>query len=278
MSYEDFFGFKLEPFALEPDPKFYFNSPQHSVAREYILHATSRGRGMALLMGYIGTGKTTLSRRIIFELEENDEYEVGTIVLTHPPSAKALLQKIAYIVGVEDIKGEPDKLFSMTAALLEERFSEGKKTLVFIDESNKLSDPEAIEELRGFLNLETADGKKLITFVLIGLPDLDEHLRNNSALYQRIAVRIILKPLDKASTEAYIKHRLKIAGVFDEIFTQNAIEYVYEYSGGRPRLINILCDNALLEAYLQRKHTIDEFIITKVAELQGLSRKSEINT
>ncbi len=273
MAYETFFRLKYEPFAVQPDPRFYFNSPQHAVAREYLLHAAERGRGLALLLGEIGTGKTTLSRRILTELSEDERYHIGMIVLTHSIKPRWLLEKIATLFDVEEIPEDSSDLFSLIVNKLFEIHNAGNKAIIFIDETNKMDDPETIEELRGFINLETAEGKKLLTFIMIGLPDLEVNLAQNAALYQRIAVRVTLNPLTKNAVSAYIQHRLRIAGREDPIFTDKALEQVASFSGGRPRLVNIICDNAMIEGYIQRKPRIDEFIIQRVANNLNLIPK-----
>jgi type II secretory pathway predicted ATPase ExeA len=230
MAYETFYRLKCEPFAVQPDPRFYFNSPQHAVAREYLLHAAERGRGLALLLGEIGTGKTTLSRRILTELEADERYHIGMVVLTHSIRPRWLLEKIATLLDIEYLPDEASELFSMIVNRLFEIYNAGNKAVIFIDEANKIDDPETLEEIRGFINLETAEGDKLVTFILLGLPDLEVNLAQNAAT-------------------------------------------VTSFSGGRPRLVNIICDNALIEGYIQRKPNIDEFIIERVAKNLNLIPK-----
>lgn len=273
MAYETFYRLKCEPFAVQPDPRFYFNSPQHAVAREYLLHAAERGRGLALLLGEIGTGKTTLSRRILTELEADERYHIGMVVLTHSIRPRWLLEKIATLFDIEYLPDEASELFSMIVNRLFEIYNAGNKAVIFIDEANKIDDPETLEEIRGFINLETAEGDKLVTFILLGLPDLEVNLAQNAALYQRVAVRVTLNPLTADAVKAYIRYRLQIAGRMDSIFTYKALDAVTSFSGGRPRLVNIICDNALIEGYIQRKPNIDEFIIERVAKNLNLIPK-----
>jgi len=273
MAYETFYRLKYEPFAIQPDPRFYFNSPQHAVAREYLLHAAERGRGLALLLGEIGTGKTTLAHRIFSELSEDERYHIGMVVLTRSVKPRWLLEKIAILFDIEEMPEDSSELFSAVVSRLFEIHEAGNKAVVFMDEANKMDDPDTLEELRGFINLETAEGHKLITFILIGLPDLEVNLAQNAALYQRIAVRVTLNPLKADAVKAYIQHRLRIAGREDPIFTDKALEEVASFSGGRPRLVNIICDNAMIEGYIQRKPKIDEFIIQHVAKNLNLIPK-----
>lgn len=266
MGYEAFYLLRFEPFANHPDPRFYFNSPQHALAREYLLHAARGRRGLALLSGELGTGKTTLCRRILSELAVQEEYQVGLLVLTHSDFSPIwLLQKIAVLLGLHDIPLDTQGLFARLIQRLKELNRAARRVVVIIDEANKLVAPECAEELRGLLNLEFEGGAKLITFILSGLPSLNDFLVQNPALYQRVAVRIFLKPLDPTTVRAYIRHRLSIAGREQEIFTEPALDLIARYSGGRPRLVNIICDNALLQGYMERKPVIDEFIIERIA-------------
>jgi len=273
MAYETFYGLKYEPFAVRPDPRFYFNSPQHAVAREYLLHAAERGRGLALLLGEIGTGKTTLSRRILNELSADERYYTMMLVLTHSVKPRWLLDKFADYFEIDSEGVDSADLFSQIVNHLFEIHEAGNKMIVFLDEANKMEDPESLEELRGFVNLETVDGSKLVTFILIGLPDLEVNLAQNAALYQRIAVRVTLNPLTVEAVKAYIQHRLRVAGREEPLFTDTALDQVASYSGGRPRLVNIVCDNALIEGYIQRKSKIDEFVIQRVAKNLNLIPK-----
>ncbi len=266
MGYESFYLLKYEPFSNHPDPKFYFNSPQHALARGYLLHAAKGKRGLALLLGELGTGKTTLSRRVLGELSIEGKYQVGLLVLTHSDFSPVwFLQKIAFLLGIGEPKDDIHTLFSQITDRLMGINKEEKHAVIIIDEANKLTSAECAEELRGLLNLELAGGK-LITFILSGLPPLNDFLLQNPALYQRVVVRVILKPLDPTTVKAYIQHRLSVAGRKEELFTDKALNLIAQYSKGRPRLVNAICDNALFEGYMERKPIIDEFIIERVAE------------
>ncbi|MBN2379844.1 AAA family ATPase [candidate division WOR-3 bacterium] len=273
MAYETFYRLKYEPFAVQPDPRFYFNGPQHAVAREYLLHAAEGGRGLALLLGEIGTGKTTLVRSIWNELLEDERYHIGFTVLTRSVKPIWLLDKFAEFFDIQDPPEDSSELFSIIVSKLFEIHNAGNKTLIFMDEANKMDNPDTIEELRGFVNLETPSGKKLVTFILVGLPDLEVNLAQNAALYQRIAVRVNLNPLTLNAVRAYVQHRLRVAGRDDSIFTEKALNEIASYSGGRPRLVNIICDNALIEGYIQRNPKVDEFIIKRVANNLNLIPK-----
>ncbi len=270
MAYESFFGLKFEPFANLPDPKFYFNSPQHALAREYLMHAAKGTRGLAVLLGDIGTGKTTLVRKILSELHTSGKYQSGLLVLTHASfPAGWLLARIGNLVGLRDFASSPTEIISRISDRLMEIYHRGEKTVIIIDEANKINGPDILEELRGLLNLEIAE-TRLVTFILSGLPELESFLLQNKPLYQRIAIKVKLRPMGTDTVKAYVNHRLRIAGCVKPIFTQRALELLARYSDGRPRLINVLCDNALLESYVQRKPEIDDVIIERIIINLGL--------
>jgi type II secretory pathway predicted ATPase ExeA len=270
VGYQEFYGLKFEPFTNHPDPKFYFNSPQHALAREYLLHAAKGTRGLAVLLGEIGTGKTTLVRKILSELYTTGKFQVGLIVLTHSEFAPGwLFTRIANLIGLRDFSSSTTEIISRISQRLHEIYRRAEKTVIIIDEANKIRSPEILEEIRGLLNLEIAD-TRLVSFIMSGLPELEPYLASNRALFQRVAVKIKLKPMGSDTIRAYITHRLNIAGARRELFSPRAIDLICRYSVGRPRLVNITCDNALLEGYVQRKPNIDEFIVERAVTNLGL--------
>ncbi len=270
MGYQEFYGFKFEPFTNHPDPKFYFNSPQHALAREYLIHAARGTRGLAVLLGEIGTGKTTLVRKILSELYAQGGYQIGLIVLTHSEFAPGwLFTRIANLIGIRDFGTSTTEIINRISRRLNEIYHRNEKTVIIIDEANKIKSPEILEEIRGLLNLEIAD-TRLISFVLSGLPELESYLTSNRALHQRIAVKVKLRSMGSDTIRSYIAHRLGVAGVNREVFTPRAVDLICRYSDGRPRLVNITCDNALLEGYVQKKQNIDDAIVERVVSNLGL--------
>jgi len=270
VGYQEFYGLKYEPFTNHPDPKFYFNSPQHALAREYLIHAARGTRGLAVLLGEIGTGKTTLVRKILSELYAQGGYQIGLIVLTHSEFAPGwLFTRIANLIGIRDYGTSTTEIINRISQRLNEIYHRNEKTVIIIDEANKIRSPEILEEIRGLLNLEIAD-TRLISFVLSGLPELESYLTSNRALHQRIAVKVKLRSMGSDTIRSYIAHRLAIAGVSREVFTPRAIDLICRYSDGRPRLVNITCDNALLEGYVQKKQNIDDAIVERVVSNLGL--------
>jgi len=265
MDYQHFYRLIDQPFSNVPDPKFYFESPQHSKAIVKLTYAAEMMKGLALVVGDIGTGKTTLSRRML-EILPDDSYETGLLVILHSEiTPDWLLMKIALHLGVEHPASHKIDLITQVYEKLHEIREKEKKAIVIIDEANMLKSKEVMEEIRGLLNLEVG-GQLLLTFLLFGLPELEECLSIDLPLRERIAIRHCLEPFNIESTRAYINYRLNVAGRSDSLFTDSALELIHFYSKGKPRLINIICDNALLEGSLMKKETIPQEIIETVVQ------------
>jgi len=265
MSYIEFYELQEEPFSNAPvATKFYFNSSQHSQALIRMMHAVDAMKGLAVVVGDIGSGKTTLARRMLDQLPE-EEYEAALLVIIHSAiTADWLLKRIATLLGIRDSSGDKLSLLTLIYERLKEIYDKGKKTVVLVDEAQMLQTRELMEEFRGLLNLEVPSSK-LITFVFFGLPEIEEHLRLDEPLNQRVSTKYILKPLSGDSTESYIKHRLHVAGSKRMLFSKEAVESIYRYSKGIPRLINTLCDNGLFEGFLLKKELVGEAIINNIA-------------
>ncbi len=269
MDYEAFYGLEREPFGDIPDPEFFYSGPEHIRAFYKLIHVARKGRGLGVLIGDVGTGKTTIARRILRELENSDGFEAGLLVLTHDEFDEiSFLVRLSSLLGIEP-SGSKTSILSSITAKLAENYQNGKRTVLMIDEANNLKNPEIMEEIRGLLNLELSSGR-FVSFILSGMPSLLESLKQNASLYQRINTVVKLKPLSPASTREYIRHRIKTAGGNEEIFTETAYDLIYRFSQGRPRLINVICDNALLEGALMKKKPIDASVIETVVEELGL--------
>jgi general secretion pathway protein A len=270
MNYLDFFELTQEPFSNAPVSRFYYNSTQHAQALTRLMHAVSNMKGLAILVGDIGAGKTTLARRMLDSLPEN-EYEAALLVIIHSGiTANWLLRRIALQLGVESPENEKLALLSQLYQRLLQIHEAGKKAVVLIDEAQMLQTREIMEEFRGLLNLEVPE-RKLISFVFFGLPEIDQNLKLDAPLAQRVATRYRLEPFTPDSTEQYIKHRLRLAGAQRCPFTPDAIAKVHGYSNGIPRVINTLCDNALFEGFVARKSVLDAALIDRIARDLGLS-------
>jgi type II secretory pathway predicted ATPase ExeA len=268
-TYLDFFELSTEPFSNAPVSRFYYNSAQHSQALTRLMHAVGYMKGLSILVGDIGAGKTTLARRMLDSLPEA-EYEAALLVIIHSGiTANWLLRRIALQLGVENPAQEKLALLSQLYQRLLQIYESGKKAVVLIDEAQMLETRELMEEFRGLLNLEVPE-RKLISFVFFGLPEIEKNLKLDPPLAQRVAFRYKLEPFTAESTEAYIKHRLRLAGSSRLPFTPEALLAVHKASGGTPRVINTLCDNALFEAFLARQESIGEELVRRVADNLGL--------
>ena len=264
MNYLEFYELAQEPFSNAPVSRFYYSSVQHGQALMRLAHAASQMKGLALLVGDIGAGKTTLARRLLDSLPE-DEYEAALLVIVHSGiTPHWLLRRIALQLGVENPADEKLALLSQLYQRLVRIYESGKKAVVLIDEAQMLATREIMEEFRGLLNLEVPE-RKLLSFVFFGLPEIEENLKLDLPLAQRVALRYRLEPLTEEATAAYIRHRLRLAGARRVPFTQTGIAAIHCFSQGTPRLINTLCDNALLEGFIARAREIDETLVERVA-------------
>lgn len=273
MSYLNFFGFNTEPFSNVAMGKFYYNSPRHAKALAKLGYAVDSMKGLALLVGNIGAGKTTLARRFLDSLPE-EKYEAALIVMVHSAVAPDwILKKIAHQMGIDEPSHDKLRLLGQLYERLVSIRKNGKKAVVLVDEAQMLQTREIMEEFRGLLNLEIEEAK-LISFVFFGLPDIDQNLKLDEPLAQRVAIRVSLEAMDQKETEEYIRHRLVVAGNSAIPFTKEAFSIIYRYSNGVPRLINTMCDNALLEAFLLKKKEINEELLASVIEDLGLDMKS----
>jgi general secretion pathway protein A len=264
VSYLEFYELSQEPFSNAPVSRFYYSSAQHAQALLRLTHAVSGMKGLAVLVGDIGAGKTTLARRMLDSLPE-DEYEAALLVIVHSGvTASWLLRRIALQLGVENPADEKLALLSQVYQRLIRIYESGKKAVLLIDEAQMLASREIMEEFRGLLNLEVPE-RKLISFVFFGLPEIEEHLRLDPPLAQRVALKYRLEPLNAEATEAYVRHRLKLAGAPRVPFTPGALVRLHAHTRGIPRLINTLCDNALFEGFVARTRVLDEGTIERVA-------------
>lgn len=269
MSVKDFFGLNELPFNNSPDIKFFYKSREHQEAITRIKYGVENNKGLITVVGPIGTGKTTLARLILDELD-SVKNEVALIIVVHSEvTSEWILRKLNMQLGVENIPEDKPSMLSSLYEKLSVLTDQGKRVIILIDEAQMLKKKEVMEELRGILNFEDETGK-LINFVFFGLPELDENLMLDEPLRQRVAMKFILKPFDLESTKNYILHRLKIAGAKEPIFTLDAIKTVYKYSSGIPRVINTICDNSMFEAYLIKKKSVEKELIEQVAADLGL--------
>jgi type II secretory pathway predicted ATPase ExeA len=269
MGVKEFFNLKENPFNNTPDIRFYYESEQHKKALTKLQYLVENRKGLGIVLGHIGAGKTTLSRLLLDKFDSND-YESALIIVVHSEiTSEWVLKRLNMQLGVENIPEDKPGMLASLYRKLDELNESGKKVVILIDEAQMIKNKEVLEELRGILNFEDEHGK-LITFILFGLVDLELNLMMDEPLQQRVAVRCKLDPLDIDGVKNYILHRLKVAGSKNNIFEEQAIKNIYAYSKGIPRVINTLCDNAMFESYLIKRETISGELIQQVAEDLGL--------
>ena len=260
--YEKFFGFTIKPFNVTPDTRFLYLSPSHQEALASMIYGIKERRGFVSIIGEIGTGKTTLLHTLFNELESSVK---SVFIFNTKINFIQLLQSI--LIELELVPQGDNKvhLFNQLNDFLIERLAVNENVALIIDEAQNLSSI-VLEEIRMLSNLETSR-EKLLQIVLVGQPDLDSKLRSPRLrqLKQRISINCYLTPLNQEEQIKYIQHRLAIAkSSTGEIFTKEALALICKHSKGIPRIINILCDNALLSAYGKELHKVDEDIVKDV--------------
>lgn len=259
--YESFYGFREKPFSLLPDPSFLYLSEKHRMALTMLQYGLMNQAGFTVITGDIGSGKTTLIRKLLEEV--GDEVSVGVVSNTHRNFGE-LLQWVLLAFDLEYRDKKKVELYETLADFIVRQYSEGRYTVLIIDEAQNLS-PEALEELRMLSNIN-ADKDQVLQLILVGQPGLRDILRV-PALYQfaqRVAVDYNLKTLSLEETWLYIRHRLRTAGGDPNTFDTKACAAVYYYTGGTPRLINVLCDTALVYGFADHKRRIDAAIVCDV--------------
>ncbi len=275
MGYLEHYHFEREPFSNAPNDKFYFESEQHKQALLRLKYSIDSDKGLAVLIGGIGTGKTTLARRLLDHLPL-ESYESSLLVMIHSGiTPEWLLSRICMQLGVAQPEDNPLKMLKQLYERLLQIEQEGRKAVVLIDEAQMLQTRELMEEFRGLLNLEIP-GKKLLNIIFFGLPTIDDVLMLDEPLAQRVAFKFTLTPLKPAETAAYIEYRQTVAGCNKSLLQRETLPLIYSYSGGVPRLINTICDNALFETYLRHGKEVTPGIIRDVVEDLGLKLVSSV--
>ena len=268
--YLEYDGLKQAPFDLTPNPRFLFHSGKHREALNHLLYGIRERKGFVQLTGEVGAGKTTLCRAMLEQLD--DRYSTA-LILNPVLNANELMKAIATEFGLPVGSLDLDRLD--TLALLNEfllKQSElGRDAVLIIDEAQNLTE-DLLEQVRLLSNIET-DDRKLLQVVLLGQPELRDRLNSHRLrqLRQRITVRYHLRPLTRSEVAQYIRHRLEIAGAKSvPQFTRPAQWRVYFYSRGIPRLINAVCDKALLAGYVERSNRITHRMVGRaIRELEG---------
>ncbi|MBX3691284.1 MAG: AAA family ATPase [Luteimonas sp.] len=265
--YLEYYGLREAPFSITPDPRYVFLSERHRDALAHLLYGIGKGGsgGFVQLTGEVGTGKTTLSRLLLEQLPENTR----VALLLNPRLSPIELIETACEELKVDIEGKRGSLKALTDALntyLLDAYAQGLRVVLIVDEAQNLS-MDALEQIRLLTNLETPT-QKLLQIILLGQPELRTMLERPELrqLAQRITARYHLTPLDAAETEAYVKHRMAVAGCTRPPFSRLGLRALYQRSGGIPRLINVVADRALMAGYAREQQSIGERLVDRSAD------------
>jgi general secretion pathway protein A len=263
--YLRFFGLNEKPFAITPDPRYLYLSERHAEALAHLLYGINESGGFIQLTGEVGTGKTTVVRTLLSRVPHHADVAV---ILNPRVTPVEFLLTICEELGLDIAEADRDSVKQMVDALnrrLLAAHAEGRRIIVIVDEAQNLS-AEVLEQVRLLTNLETPT-QKLLQIILIGQPELRELLDRTDLrqLAQRITGRYHLEPLSREETRGYVRHRLRVAGAAEEIFTPSALAEVHRLAGGIPRVINVTCDRALLGAYTQETHKVTAALVRLAA-------------
>src|SRR5246500_3708793 len=263
--YLSFFGLNEKPFAITPDPRYLYLSERHAEALAHLLYGINEAGGFVQLTGEGGTGKTTIVRSLLAQTPKNAEI---ALILNPKMTAPEFLLTICEELGIgvpDSALGSLKDLVDILSEYLLRAHSAGHRVVLVVDEAQNLS-PEVLEQVRLLTNLET-NTQKLLQIILIGQPELRELLSRTELrqLAQRITGRYHLNPLSPAETAAYVRHRLRVAGATTDILGTTALAEVYRRSLGVPRVINIVCDRALLGAYSLDRHRVTPALVRSAA-------------
>lgn len=261
--YEQFYGFREKPFTLQPDPGFLYLGKKHSTAYTMLEYGVMNCSPITVITGEIGSGKTTLMRHLLNQLD--DEISVGLISNTH----KAFGDLMSWICEAFSIShAELDKVGRYRAFVdyMIAEYAQGRRTILIVDEAQNM-DVETLEELRVISNIN-ADKDQVLQLILVGQPELRQTLRREDMeqMAQRVAVDFHLNALEAEETDAYIRHRLEVAGGSAELFEPKARRFIHHHSDGIPRLINNLCDTALVYGFASQLPTITAETVYEIVQ------------
>ncbi|MBW2647257.1 MAG: AAA family ATPase [Deltaproteobacteria bacterium] len=267
--YTKFYGLKFKPFELLPDPRFLYVSKNHDLALTHLEYGITDNKGFIVLTGDVGTGKTTLINFFLSKITT----DVNTALIFNTNlDPTTFLEMVVKDFGVNTADTRRSTLYDSLYQFLLDEHIHGRRSVLIIDEAQNMPQ-ETLEEVRMLSNFETEDSY-LLQIILAGQPQLRRRLNDPelAQLTQRISVYYHLAPLDRPEVARYIEHRLKVTGytASDPLFTSKAIEKIYKYTNGVPRLISSICDTALVYGYADEIKTIDENIIEKVIKNRGL--------
>ncbi len=262
------FGLNQDPFSNEPDLRFFFESGSHLDAQRRVERGLRQHKGLTLLTGDGGMGKTLLARRILEALEEEVFEATLLVMLPGAADATGILQRFARQLGCEEPAADRAGLLAQLYEQLAIVREDGRHAVLMIDDAQIMT-PEVFAELSGLLNLEYED-RRLLSMLFVGSPELDRLVQNDASIMQRVDVRVRLQPLDMPNASAYLSHRLDAVGGDPAILPPPSTEALFKFGRGRPRLINTLADNALFEAYLSGRAAIDASDVERAAADLGI--------
>jgi len=266
--YHNYYGLKENPFNVTSDPAFLYLSKSHKEALSHLLYGIREKKGFLEITGEIGAGKTTLCKALLNQLGENAK---TAFILNSALSETQLLESIVEDFGIPVIRRTKVSLMRQLNNFLIEELKKKSTVVLVLDEAQNMRSS-TLEGIRLLSNLET-DKEKLFQIILVGQPELRRKLNSPALLQlrQRIGIRFHINPLPEEEVSPYIYHRLKVAGSEGNVlFTEGAIKRIFEYSGGIPRLINLVCDKALLAGFVMERRTIDGDILEKgIHEIEG---------
>ncbi len=277
--YIEYFGLRKKPFTIAPDPRYLYMSEHHREALAHLLYGINSDGCLILLTGDVGTGKTTVCRSLLEQLPEDTD---AAIIVNPKLTVDELLESICeeFTIPIEKNSGSTKSYIDGLNNYLLNSHGQGRATVLIIDEAQNL-DMDVLEQLRLLTNLET-DTHKLLKIVLIGQPELQDKLENPDVaqINQRITSRYHLSPLNEEDTCGFIQYRLIIAGGGRmQFFSQNALHVIFQQSCGIPRLINMICDRALLGAFVEGVDQVNDTIASKAAaEVLGTVFVEQQNT
>lgn len=269
MSYFKVLGFEKEPFSTSPDPEFFYLSREHEAALTNTLIELRLKRGLSVILGDIGTGKTTLSRKLVQQLRERGDFVFQIILDPSFDNEYLFLTSLARNFEITSSQATPtilDLRESMERFLFQKGVSENKTVTLIIDEAQKLSDP-SLEILRVLLNYETNEFK-LLQLVLLGQLELHSKIINIPNFFDRISFKYTLNPLDFNETKEMVEFRIRQAGYRSNIrlFLEDALKEIHQYAGGYPRQVTLLCHKALKELVLKNKFVVDASLIHELIQ------------
>jgi len=263
--YEKFFGLTEKPFAITPDPRYLFLSERHAEALAHLAYGIQEAGGFVQLTGEVGTGKTMVVRSLLQQLPANCDMALILNPRITPAEFLLAICDELHVPVPERLASSVKALVDLLTRFLLDAHARGRRVVVMVDEAQNLS-PDVLEQVRLLTNLETAT-QKLLQIILVGQPELRDVLSRSDLrqLAQRITGRYHLEALTRPESLAYVRHRLRVAGATADVFSAGALREVHRLSGGIPRVINVICDRALLGAFTREEHRVTGRLIRQAA-------------